>query len=75
MVLFSIRPAKIMDPPLGISRVVSARRTEIPGTETPPTVTPVELSISLTSVLIFMLIRPSDSTTGVKPSPMPNLLN
>src|SRR5882724_9129182 len=67
-----IKPAIAIAPPEGISRVVSARRVLIEGTEIP--VMLIELS-SETSVATRRLIRPSLSTTGVKLREMPNFLN
>ena len=71
----------IMEPPLGSSTVVSARRTlragmviELP-VDPPVTVMAFSLESSLTSVLILRLMRPSDRTTGVKPRPTPKGLN
>ena len=68
-----------MDPPLGSSTVVSALRTRRPGIAMvlAPAPTPMAFSLvnSLTSTEIRSEMRPSDSTTGVKPRPTPNGLN
>jgi hypothetical protein len=72
-----------MDPPDGISSVVSARRVLIEGmvmefvvVEETACDTVIALSVdnSDTSVITRKEIRPSDSTTGVKSSEMPNFL-
>ena len=76
------RPAIIIDPPDGSSTIVSARRTDRPGTLTvlptveplvapPPRVRLPTLVISENSVEIFSEIRPRLSTTGVNPRPTP----
>ena len=73
-----------IEPPEGISSVVSARRVLIEGmvsefVELPlrACVSVIELSFdsSETSVMTRRLIRPSVITTGVKLSEMPNFLN
>src|ERR1700739_1314873 len=71
-----IRPAIANDPPDGISSVVSARRVLIEGIVVPlaPPVSAFSLETSDTSVITRRLIRPSDITTGVKLSEMPNFL-
>ncbi len=61
--------------PLDSSTVVSTRRTVSPGTLTPPVVTLLFASTSLTSGRTFRLIRLSASTVGVKSSDTPNGLN
>src|SRR6266404_8183257 len=65
-----------MEPPEGISSVVSARRVLIEGIVVPPAPPVKEWSVetSDTSVITRRLIRPSVSTTGVKLSEMPNFL-
>src|SRR5947207_10443756 len=67
-----------MEPPEGISSVVSARRVLIEGTvsEFPDWFKVMALSFdsSETSVITRRLIRPSLSTTGVKLSEIPNFL-
>ena len=67
-----------IEPPEGISSVVSARRVRIEGivSELPFWFSVIELSLesSETSVITRRLIRPSVSTTGVKLSEMPNFL-
>ena len=74
-----IRPAIAIEPPDGISSVVSARRVLIEGTVSDcRLVQPViafSVETSETSVITRRLIRPSVSTTGVKLSEMPNFLN
>src|SRR3977135_1576568 len=72
-------PAIAIEPPDGISSVVSARRVLIEGTvsELPTAwvrVMALSFDSSETSVITRRLIRPSDSTTGVKLSEMPNFL-
>src|SRR5207253_9116690 len=83
LVCSAIRPAIAIEPPEGISSVVSARRVLIEGMVTELTVEAVtdcdkvrELSLesSDTSVITRRLMRPSVSTTGVKLSEMPNFL-
>src|SRR6202047_4746678 len=71
-----IRPAIAIDPPDGISSVVSARRVLIEGIVVPPAppVRAFSAETSDTSVITRRLIRPSASTTGVKLSEMPNFL-
>src|SRR5471032_2260780 len=78
-----IRPAIAIEPPDGISSVVSARRVLIDGIVTELTVEAVtdcdsviELSFdnSDTSVITRRLIRPSVSTIGVKLREIPNFL-
>src|ERR1700738_1957635 len=73
-----IRPAIAIEPPDGISSVVSARRVLIEGTvsELPAWFNVMALSFdnSDTSVITRRLIRPSVSTTGVKLSEIPNFL-
>src|SRR5271154_4983241 len=71
-----MRPAIAIEPPDGISSVVSARRVLIEGIVVPPA-PPVKefwVEISDTSVITRKLIRPSLMTTGVKLSEMPNFL-
>ena len=72
-----------MEPPEGISSVVSARRVRIEGMVTElvvveesacDTVSALSLDNSDTSVITRRLMRPSLSTTGVKLSEMPNFL-
>src|SRR3954454_10779846 len=63
-----------MEPPDGISSVVSARRVRIEGTEIPLMLMELSFEISETSVMTRRLIRPSVSTTGVKFNEMPNFL-
>src|SRR3954465_11362515 len=65
-----------MEPPEGISSVVSARRVLMEGIVVPPAPPVNEFSseISDTSVITRRLIRPSASTTGVKLSEIPNFL-
>src|SRR5690348_8315829 len=76
-----IIPAKASEPPDGISTVVSARRVWIEGTVNevvePVTCNVMAFSVdrSETSVMTFRLMRPSDSTTGVKTRLTPNFLN
>src|ERR1700761_2574704 len=73
-------PAIASAPPDGISTVVSARRTRIDGIVTfwvaPGTVSDSALSVdrSDTSVMTLRLMRPPDSTTGVKFMLTPNFL-
>ena len=68
------------EPPDGISTVVSARRTRIDGMVTfwvaPGTVSDSALSFdrSETSVITLRLMRPPESTTGVKFMLTPNFL-
>src|SRR5438105_3933798 len=78
-----IRPAIAIEPPEGISRVVSARRVWIDGMvielvedEDSACVTVIELWLdsSETSVITRRLMRPSLRTTGVKFREMPNFL-
>src|SRR5438270_114367 len=74
-----IMPAIASDPPDGISTTVSALRVRIDGIVTvlaPGADKVIELSLdrSDTSVITFRLMRPSESTTGVKVSPTPNFL-
>src|SRR5271156_6835387 len=69
-----IRPAIAMEPPDGISSVVSARRGLTEGTEIPLMLIELSLETSDTSVITRRLIRPSLSTIGVKLSEMPNFL-
>src|SRR5947207_7240937 len=67
-----------MEPPEGISSVVSAPRVLIEGTvsELPDWFNVIALSFdsSETSVITRRLMRPSLSTTGVKLSEIPNFL-
>ena len=74
-----IRPAIAIEPPEGISSVVSARRVLIDGIVCVlvPWTSWIEFSFesSDTSVMTFRLMRPSDITTGVKLRPTPNFLN
>src|ERR1700719_2757198 len=71
-----IRPAIAIEPPDGISSVVSARRVLIEGIVVPPAppVKAFSCETSDTSVITRRLIRPSESTIGVKLSEMPNFL-
>src|SRR5258707_7957160 len=71
-----IRTAIAMAPPEGISRVVSARPVLIEGIVVPPwpPVSAFSVETTDTSVITRRLIRPSDSTTGVMLSEMPNFL-
>ena len=70
-----------MEPPLGSSTVVSARRTLREGIVADDelleevTIMAFSFDSSLTSVLMRSEMRPSDMTTGEKPSPTPNGLN
>src|SRR3954464_599363 len=84
LVCSAINPAMAIEPPDGISSVVSARRVLTEGMVSEFVVLPlrdcvsvIELSIdnSDTSVMTRRLIRPSVITTGVKFSEMPNFLN
>ncbi len=75
-----IRPAIMKEPPEGSSIEVSARRTVVAGmvtvevlvsgTETAPVA-----EMSLTSLRSLRLMRPGESTTGVKARFTPNCLN
>src|ERR1700733_11692164 len=69
-----MRPAIAIEPPEGISSVVSARRVLIEGTVIPVTVIELSSDTSETSVITRRLIRPSFNTTGVKLSEIPNFL-
>src|SRR6202022_3682019 len=74
-----MRAGIALDPPEGISRVVSARRVLTEGTvsELPVdwvNVMALSFEISETSVITWRLIRPSVSTTGVKLREIPNFL-
>src|SRR6185295_14703188 len=71
-----MRPAIAMEPPDGISSVVSARRVLIEGIVVPPAppVKAFSVETSDTSVITRRLIRPSVSTTGVKLREIPNFL-
>src|ERR1700739_3003294 len=71
-----MRPAIAIEPPDGISSVVSARRVLIEGIVVPPAPPVKEFSCetSDTSVITRRLIRPAVSTTGVKLSEIPNFL-
>src|SRR3954468_4125255 len=74
-----MRPAIAIAPPEGISSVVSARRVLIDGTvsELPTAcvrVMALSFDSSENSVITRRLMRPSESTTGVKLSEMPNFL-
>src|SRR3954453_19750425 len=78
-----IRPAIAIEPPEGISSVVSARRVWIEGMVIElvededsawVTVMALWLDSSDTLVITRRLIRPSLSTTGVKFREMPNFL-
>src|SRR6195952_5377984 len=69
-----MRPAIAIEPPDGISSVVSARRGVIEGTVIPVTVIELSSDTSETSVITRKLIRPSFNTTGVKLSEIPNFL-
>src|SRR6202011_5997470 len=73
-----IRPAIAIEPPEGISSVVSARRVLIEGmvSALPAWFNVMALSFdnSETSVITRRLIRPSVSTTGVKLREIPNFL-
>ena len=63
------------DPPDGSSTVVLAWRVLSAGMLMPDKTTAPSVVSSLTSLSIFRLMRPSDSTTGVKARPTPNFLN
>ena len=73
-----IRPAIAIEPPDGISSVVSARRVLIEGIGQRSAwhrqCKAFSVETSDTSVITRRLIRPSVSTTGVKLSEMPNFL-
>src|SRR5690242_18193286 len=75
-----IMPAIASEPPEGISTTVSALRVRIDGMvsvlDAPLTESVIELSVdkSETSVMTLRLIRPSESTTGVKVNATPNFL-
>src|SRR5271154_4966536 len=71
-----MRPAIAIEPPDGISSVVSARRVLIEGIVVPPAppVKAFSADTSDTSVITRKEIRPSVKTTGVKLSEMPNFL-
>src|ERR1700719_5251038 len=71
-----MRPAIAIEPPDGISSVVSARRVLIEGIVVPPCPPDKAFSVEIsdTSVITRRLIRPSVSTTGVKLREMPNFL-
>src|ERR1700744_3935326 len=71
-----MRPAIAIEPPDGISSVVSARRVLTEGIVVPPAppVSAFSAETSDTSVITRRLIRPSASTTGVKLREMPNFL-
>src|SRR3979490_1217478 len=71
-----IRPPIAIEPPDGISSVVSARRVLIEGIVVPPAPPVKEFSAetSETSVITRRLIRPSGSTNGLQLSEMPNFL-
>src|ERR1700758_1427312 len=72
-----IMPAMASAPPEGISTVVSVRRTWIDGMVTgggPDRVNVFSLERSETSVITLRLMRPSESTTGVKLRLTPNFL-
>src|SRR6201992_3319939 len=71
-----MRPAIAIEPPDGISRVVSARRVLLEGIVGPPAppVKAFSAETSETAVMTRRLIRPSVSTTGVKLSEIPNFL-
>ena len=62
-------PARAREPPDGSSTTVLAWRVSNTG------FWPINLEISLTLVSILRLMRPSESTTGVKLSWTPNFLN
>ena len=71
-------PAMASAPPEGISTVVSVRRTWIEGMVTgggPAKVNVFSLERSDTSVRTLRLMRPSESTIGVKLRLTPNFLN
>ena len=68
-------PASASAPPEGISTVVSARRTFSDGMVKPEFTIAPSVESSETSVVTFRLMRPSDSTTGMKARLMPNFLN
>src|ERR1700722_18914662 len=70
-----ISPAIAIEPPEGISSVVSARRGLIEGTVSPLMVIELSFETSDTSVIPRREMRPSVSTIGVKLSEMPNFLN
>ena len=83
MVCSAIRPAIAIEPPEGISSVVSARRVLIEGMVSEfvdvaltacDSVIELSFDSSETSVITRRLMRPSVSTTGVKLSEMPNFL-
>src|SRR6201981_3081730 len=69
-------PAIAIEPPEGISSVVSARRVLMEGIVVPPAPPCKAFSgeISDTSVITRRLMRPSVRTTGVNLSEMPNFL-
>ena len=71
-----IKPAMAIEPPDGISSVVSARRVLIEGIVDPPAppCKAFSLEISDTSVITRRLILPSVRTIGVKFSEIPNFL-
>ena len=74
-------PAIASEPPDGISTVVSARRVRIDGMVTVWVEPGIAIVIAFscdrseTSVITLRLMRPSDSTTGVKFRLTPNFLN
>src|SRR3984957_962198 len=69
-----INPAMAIAPPEGIFRVVSARRTLTEGTMRLLRLIELSFETSDTSVITRRLIRPSESTIGVKLSETPNFL-
>jgi len=68
-------PAITIEPPEGSSTVVSARRTLRPGIVSRSVLMAFSGVVSLTSLVMRMLMRPSLITTGVKPRPTPKGLN
>src|SRR5262249_10413877 len=70
-----IRPAIAIEPPDGISRVVSTRRALTEGTMRLLRLIELSFETSDTSVITCRLMRPSVSTTGVKFNEIPNFLN
>src|ERR1700692_446189 len=74
LVCSAIRPAIAIEPPDGISSVVSARRVLTEGMMRLLRLIELSFETSDTSVITLRLMRPSVSTTGVKLSEMPNFL-
>ena len=74
-----IRPARAIEPPDGNSTVELAWRFFSPGIDMEfpalAIVIPPTFVNSLTSLSILRLMRPSESTVGVKATPTPNSLN